>query len=64
MRAMLRLLNASLSAFARGPNGGLIVLSSPATSVNRELITDLAARLRLPAVYPYPFYVKARWSSF
>ena len=47
-----------LSAFARGPNGGLIVLSSPATSVNRELITDLAARLRLPAVYPYPFYVK------
>ena len=34
------------------------MLSSPATSVNRQLITDLAARLRLPAVYPYPFYVK------
>jgi putative ABC transport system substrate-binding protein len=47
-----------LSAFAREPNGGLIVLPNPAPSANHELITTLAARLRLPAVYPYPFYVK------
>jgi putative ABC transport system substrate-binding protein len=48
-----------LSKFARQPNGGLIVLSGPATTVNHQLITAVAARLRLPAVYPYPFYVKA-----
>jgi putative ABC transport system substrate-binding protein len=33
-----------LSAFARGPNGGLIVPSSPAASVHHELIVGLAAR--------------------
>ncbi len=48
-----------LSAFGRQPNGGLIVLSGPATSVNRELIIALAARFKLPAIYPYPFYVKS-----
>jgi ABC-type uncharacterized transport system substrate-binding protein len=45
-----------LSAFAREPNGGLIVAPNPATSVHRELITTLAARLRLPAVYPYRYF--------
>jgi putative ABC transport system substrate-binding protein len=48
-----------LSAFARAPNGGLIVLSSAATSVHHELITDLAVRLRLPAIYPYRFFVRS-----
>jgi putative ABC transport system substrate-binding protein len=48
-----------LSTFARGPNGGLVVLNSTAAVVHRELITNLAARFRLPAIYPYPFYVKS-----
>ena len=47
----------SLSAFAGEPNGGLIVLSSVASSIHHKLITDLAARLRLPAIYPYRFFV-------
>ena len=48
-----------LSAFARGPNGGLIVPSSPAASVHHELIVGLAARFRMPAIYPYPFFVRS-----
>jgi ABC-type uncharacterized transport system substrate-binding protein len=46
-----------LSVFAREPNGGLIVLNSLAASIHHKLITDLAARLRLPAIYPYRFFV-------
>jgi putative tryptophan/tyrosine transport system substrate-binding protein len=48
-----------LSTFARGPNGGLIVPTSPAASVHHELIVRLAARFRIPAIYPYRFYVKS-----
>jgi putative tryptophan/tyrosine transport system substrate-binding protein len=47
----------AIEAFAREPNGGLIVLSSPLTTFHRELITALAARHRLPAAYQFPFYV-------
>jgi len=46
-----------LSAFAREPNSGLIVLNSFAASIHHKLIADLAARLRLPAIYPYRFFV-------
>jgi len=46
-----------LSAFAREPNGGLIVINSLAASINRKLIADLPAQLGLPAIYPYRFYV-------
>src|SRR5262249_41406247 len=46
-----------LSTFAREPNGGLIVLNSLASSIHHKLITDLAARLGLPAIYPYRFFV-------
>jgi len=48
-----------LSTFAREPNNGLIVLSSPAASVHHKLIVDLAARFRIPAIYPYPFFVRS-----
>jgi putative ABC transport system substrate-binding protein len=49
-----------LSTFAREPNNnGLIVLSSPAASVHHKLIVELAARFRIPAIYPYPFFVKS-----
>jgi ABC-type uncharacterized transport system substrate-binding protein len=43
----------AITAFARGPNGGLIVSSGGFAFVHRELIIALAARHRLPAVYPY-----------
>ena len=46
-----------LTAFARETNGGLIVTPSPLTSAGRgELIIALAARLGLPAIYPFRFF--------
>jgi ABC-type uncharacterized transport system substrate-binding protein len=45
----------SITAFARSANGGLIVTSG-GTGFQRDVIIPLAARLRLPAVYPYRFY--------
>jgi putative ABC transport system substrate-binding protein len=47
----------AVTAFAREPNGGLIVLASPLSIVQRELIITLAARHRLPAVYSLRFFV-------
>jgi len=47
----------AVTAFARGSNGGLIVTSSGLANVHRELIITLAARHRLPAVYPSRFFV-------
>jgi putative ABC transport system substrate-binding protein len=41
----------AVAAFARPPNGGLIVTASGASMFYRELIIMLAARHRLPAVY-------------
>jgi putative ABC transport system substrate-binding protein len=40
-----------VTAFARSPNGGLIVTAAPIATRYRDLIIMLAARLRLPAVY-------------
>ena len=47
----------AVAAVVRGLNDGLIVLPGPQTVVHRELIITVAARHRLPAVYPYPYYV-------
>jgi putative ABC transport system substrate-binding protein len=47
----------AVTAFAREPNGGLIVPALAQASVNRTLISSLAARHRLPAVYSARFYV-------
>jgi len=41
----------SIAAFARGPNGGLIMTGSALAVVHRDLIIALAARHRLPAIY-------------
>src|SRR5262245_6937208 len=43
----------AITAFARGPNGGLIMVGPPSSvRRHRDLIIALAARHRLPAVYP------------
>jgi putative ABC transport system substrate-binding protein len=47
----------AVTAFARSSNGGLIVTASALASHHRDLIIALAARLRLPAVYSYRFFV-------
>ena len=46
----------ALTAFARSSNGGLIVTGSVLAAVHRKLIIALAARDRLPAVYPYRYF--------
>jgi putative tryptophan/tyrosine transport system substrate-binding protein len=50
-----------IAAFARTPNGGLILTSSAAAAVGRHgnLIIMLAARHKLPAMYHERFYVAA-----
>ena len=47
----------AVTAFARSPNGGLIVTASALATVHRDLIVTLAARHKLPAVYPDRFFV-------
>ena len=49
----------AINSFAAVPNGGLVVLPTVVTSIHRELIVALAARHRLPAVYPYRHFTEA-----
>jgi putative ABC transport system substrate-binding protein len=46
-----------ITAFARGPTDGLITTSQGQTQAQRDLIIALAARHRLPAVYPFSRFV-------
>jgi len=46
-----------LTAFARAPNGGLIVVASSSVVTYHELLFSLAARHQLPAVYPNRVFV-------
>ena len=46
-----------VATLARESNGGLIVTGSSSAAVHRELIVMLAARHRLPAVYPFRYFV-------
>jgi putative tryptophan/tyrosine transport system substrate-binding protein len=48
-----------LEAFARAPNGGLIVVGGAVTVGHRDLIVRLAARHKLPAVYYSRYLVAA-----
>src|SRR5262245_28671223 len=47
----------AVTAFARSSNGGLIVTASLLAGVQRNLIVELAARHRLPAVYSSRLFV-------
>ena len=47
----------TVTEFARGSNCGLISVGTPLTVNNPALIIALAARQRLPAVYPFRFFV-------
>ena len=47
----------TVTEFARGSNCGLISVATPLTVNNRALIIALAARHRLPAVYPFRTFV-------
>jgi putative ABC transport system substrate-binding protein len=49
----------SVAAFARTPNGGLILTAGATSAVHRDLIISLAARYKLPATYQERSYVVA-----
>jgi putative tryptophan/tyrosine transport system substrate-binding protein len=46
-----------VAVFARAANGGLIVTPSGRVSLHRDLIIAVAARYKLPAVYPFHYMV-------
>jgi len=46
-----------LTKFTRGSNGGLIVTASPLATVHRDVIINLAARHKLPAVYFERYFI-------
>ena len=46
----------AVAAFARDPNGGLIVTAGPFGTNNPSVIAGWAARYKLPAVYPFRYY--------
>lgn len=48
----------ALDALARDQDSGLLVPPDNFIAAHRALVIDLAARYRLPAVYPYRFFVK------
>ena len=47
----------AFEALSREPDAALIVLPDPTTIVHRERIAALAALHRLPAVYPFRYFV-------
>jgi putative ABC transport system substrate-binding protein len=47
----------ALAAFAREPDGGVIVTASSSAATHRDLLLALALRYRLPAIYPFRYYV-------
>ena len=47
-----------IAAQAREPNGSLIAMPDSFTDAHRVEITSLAARYRLPAVYPFRFFAE------
>jgi putative ABC transport system substrate-binding protein len=52
-------LESVLAAQAREPNGGLIAIPDTFLAAHRAELTALAARYRLPAVYPFRYFADA-----
>jgi putative ABC transport system substrate-binding protein len=50
-------LESAVTAFGREVGGGVLVLQGSFTATNRELIARLVMSNRLPAIYPFPFFV-------
>jgi putative ABC transport system substrate-binding protein len=50
-------IESEITAFAQTPHGGMLVTGSPLAEVHRDLIVTLAARHRLPAIYPNHSFV-------
>jgi putative tryptophan/tyrosine transport system substrate-binding protein len=48
----------AVTDFARSPKGGLVVTGSAPAAAHRDLIVALANRNRLPAIYPFRYFVE------
>jgi putative ABC transport system substrate-binding protein len=46
----------ALGALAREPGGGFVVMPDTFTNIHRDRIVALAARYRLPAIYPFRWF--------
>jgi putative ABC transport system substrate-binding protein len=46
----------AITAFAREPNGGVIITASSASVAHRNFVISLLTRYRLPNVYPFKYY--------
>ena len=51
-------IDAAFQTLAREADGGLLVVPDATTTANRAQIVALAARLRVPAIYPYRFFAE------
>src|SRR5262252_6730428 len=49
----------AVAALARDANGGLVMTASPFGGNHPDVITTLAARYKLPAVYPFRYFIDA-----
>jgi putative ABC transport system substrate-binding protein len=52
-------IEAGITKIAAAPNAGLLITASAPGNVHRNLILSLAAQYRLPAIYPYRYFVTA-----
>jgi putative ABC transport system substrate-binding protein len=48
----------ALAGLGARSRAGILVLPNPANTQNQKLIIEAAARYRLPAVYPFPYYAR------
>jgi putative tryptophan/tyrosine transport system substrate-binding protein len=51
-------LESAIAVHARAPNGGLVVMTDSFVVAHRAEIISLAARYRLPAIYPFRFFAE------
>jgi putative ABC transport system substrate-binding protein len=50
-------IESTMADLGAAPGSGLIVIAGNFTSLHRALIVSLAARLRIPTIYPYRYFV-------
>jgi putative ABC transport system substrate-binding protein len=48
----------ALASIAREPDGGFVVMPEAFTTTHSDLIISLAARYRLPGIYPFQFFTR------
>jgi putative ABC transport system substrate-binding protein len=54
----IKSLEQAITAFGQKANTGLIIVPTPHTNAERELIISLSQRYRMPTVYPFTFWVR------